>query len=274
MGRFAYPIFAHVGGSPAEVAGPFVVAIAFSAPVGWLYLRGLARMPGVVRPRARFVSFAASIVTLAVVLSPPVDSIADAAFSAHMAQHVVLLMVVPVLLTYSRALRYVMMGLPAGLRRSFHATRRTARRWLRRTSLPVVGVTFALTLWVWHLPILYDTALSSDPVHVLEHACYLLAGILFWSTVTEVRRGFIRRGMLVFGTAFHSGLLGALLSLAPTVLYRSHLEQTLLPISPLQDQQLAGLIMWIPMGAMFLVTLAVIVFHVLERPGADLVSDA
>lgn len=267
-------MIAHVGFLPAEeLLFPLLALFGLMVAV-WLYLRGLAALPGVSSVWRRFLGFASGVVLLLVVFSPPVDSAADALFSAHMAQHVVLIVAVPVLFTYSRALRYIMMGLPRGVRHVMHPVRRVARRSAGWLTIPTVAVFFAMTLWAWHVPVLYDAAVGNEMIHTLEHADFLLAGFLFWGVMMDTRRGFVPRSMLVFGTAFHSGLLGALLVLAPHVLYRSHLDQTLVSISPLRDQQLAGLIMWIPMGAAFLVTVAVMIFRVLGASESDLVGDA
>ena len=132
---------------------------------------------------------------------------------------------------------------------------------LNRT--PVELVFFAIVLWTWHMPAVYETAIRLGAVHLVEHGTLLGAGLLFWGHVLDRRRGFLRRSMLVFVTAFHTGLLAAVLVFAPAPLYRVHLHQTLLPLSPLADQQLAGLIMWIPMGAVFLGTLAALLLEVL-----------
>ena len=252
--------------------------LVFVGPIlsGWLYLRGLVALPGVTTPGRRFVAFVAGVILLMMVFAPPVEAAADALFSAHMAQHLVLIVAVPVLFTYSHAMRYVMMGLPRPVRRRLHPVRRRARKWLRWTrwsTLPGVAVIFAVTLWAWHLPVLYDAAVGNSLLHLMEHVSLFLAGLLLWGAVMEPRWGFLPRSMLIFGTAFHSGLLGALLVFAPEVLYRSHLGQTLVSMSPLEDQLLAGLIMWIPMGGVFLVTLAVMVIRVLEPSDTGLVGD-
>jgi putative membrane protein len=267
-------MIAHVGSLPAEeLLFPFLALFGLVV-AAWLYLRGLVGLPGVSNVWRRFLGFASSILLLLVVFSPPVDSAADALFSVHMAQHVVLIVAVPVLFTYSRVLRYIMMGVPRRVRHIIYPVRRVARRAAGWLTIPTAAVFFAMTLWAWHLPVLYDAAVGNEMVHALEHVVFVLAGLVLWGVTMDTRRGFVPRSMLVFGTAFHSGLLGALLVLAPHVLYRSHLDQTLVSISPLRDQQLAGLIMWVPMGAVFLVTVAIMVLRVLSASESDLVGDA
>lgn len=264
---------AHVGTLPAEEAAFWILLVG----IAWLFLRGLTALRGVTAPWRRLLAFAAAFALLAALVTPAVDEAADALFSAHMAQHMVLILALPILLVYSRAVRYVMMGLPRPLRRFAHPLRRRLRSWSKTTRLstvPAVAVIFAVVLWSWHLPVLYDAAVANGPLHLVEHVTILVAGLLFWDAVMDSRRGFLPRSMLVFGTAFHCGLLGALLALAPEVLYRSHLEQALVPLTPLHDQQLAGLIMWIPMGVAFLATLAVLLARVLGGSTPELASDA
>lgn len=265
-------MIAHIGVLPTE---EFLLPVIVLGLVGWLYLRGLFRLAGLSDRRLRAGAFGLGSVTLLAAFTPQAERFADALFSVHMAQHLLLAVVVPVLLTYARSLHCITMGLSRSLR---HRTR-PIRRWggarlSRLPALPVAALVFAAVLWAWHLPFLYDAAVESGTIHVLEHASFIGAGSLLWAAVLDPSRGFLPRSMLLFGTAFHSGLLGALLVLAPDTLYRSHLEQTIAPISPLLDQQLAGLLMWIPMGAVFLVTLAVLVVRGLDGPESGLVSDA
>ncbi|MGA7269532.1 MAG: cytochrome c oxidase assembly protein, partial [Acidimicrobiia bacterium] len=191
------------------------------------------------------------------IFSPPAERAADALFSAHMVQHLALLVVVPLLFLYGHTGRCMMMGLPRSWRRVSIPPRRLGGRAMSLLNwMPVVTVTFAAVLWAWHVPALYDVAVRNDFVHLTEHAMFLSVALLFWGNVLDRRRGFLRRSMLVFATAFHTGLLGAILVFAPAPLYSVHLHQTLLSITPLTDQELAGLIMWIPMGAVFMGTLA------------------
>lgn len=267
-------MIAHVLGLPVEEGLTAISILIGPILGGWLYLRGLLGLPGVTGMGRRFAAFASGFVLLIVVFAPPAEAAAGALFSVHMAQHLVLLVAVPVLFTYSRGLRYMTMGLPRGMRRVMRPIRRSARGLSRWATLPVAAVVFAATLWAWHLPVLYDTAVSNGFVHLLEHFAMLSAALLLWGVVMDKRKGFLHRSLLVFATAFHSGLLGALLVLAPEVLYRSHLTQTLASISPVQDQQLAGLIMWIPMGGVFLVTLAILVIRALDGSETSLVGDA
>lgn len=116
-------------------------------------------------------------------------------------------------------------------------------------------------LWVWHMPFLYEAALASEPVHWLQHASFLGAAGLFWWTLVEGRYGRAGYGvasLFVFVTALQGNVLAALLLFSPEAWYPSHRIRT--PqwgLSALEDQQLAGLVLWVPAGVLLgLVALA------------------
>lgn len=242
--------------------------------VAWVYNRGLDRLPGMSNRRSHAIGMGAALTVLLVVFIPPVEEAADACFTIHMVQHLILIVLIPVLLVYAKAGRCLMMGLPWKGRRALSRIRHAARSVGRMTTVIFAGVLFAVVLWGWHLTVMYDAAVRNEPIHNLEHTTFLVAGLLLWMVVMDERYGFLPRGILVFGTAFQSGLLGAALVFAPVPLYQSHLQQSLLPLSPLGDQQLAGGIMWMPLGGVFLLTLYFMVTKVLADTHGELPIDA
>ncbi len=268
-------MIAHIGPFPWEELTFSSLGWLAPVPLAWVYTRGSAHLPGTSNRSRRTAAFAGGVVVLMAVFSRPAERAADALFSAHMAQHLALLVVVPLLFLYGHAGRCLIMGLPRSWRRGSLPSRRLGARvisFLNR--MPVVAVVFAVVLWAWHVPFLYDAAVRNEFVHLTEHAMFLSAALLFWGNVTDRRRGFLRRSMLVFATAFHTGLLGAILVFAPAPLYSVHLHQTLVSITPLTDQELAGLIMWIPMGAVFMATLAGLMLRGLDRSDVRQMLDA
>jgi putative membrane protein len=113
------------------------------------------------------------------------------------------------------------------------------------------------TLWIWHAAVPYDAALGSEPLHILEHAGFLVTAWLFWHVVIGVRgSGRVSNGLgvlLVFAMAMQSVFLSVLLTFARTPWYAGYAETTApWGLDPLTDQQLAGVIMWIPAGAVYL----------------------
>jgi putative membrane protein len=118
-------------------------------------------------------------------------------------------------------------------------------------------VLHGLALWGWHLPALYQAALGSVVIHATEHICFLATACLFWWALIHGRYGRLGYGIavvFVFVTAVHSEVLGALLTFAPRVWYPLYAARSSAAgLDPLEDQQLAGLIMWIPFGVIFLI---------------------
>jgi cytochrome c oxidase assembly factor CtaG len=108
-----------------------------------------------------------------------------------------------------------------------------------------------VAIWVWHVPVLFDAAVTDIALHRLQHLSFLLTALLFWWALVRNCGAGAATGHL-FITMTHTSLLGALLTFAPRVLYgvqTIHSEQW--GLTPLQDQQLAGLIMWVPAGALY-----------------------
>jgi cytochrome c oxidase assembly factor CtaG len=115
----------------------------------------------------------------------------------------------------------------------------------------------AATLWLWHMPRFYEAATRDDLVHFFEHLCFLVSAlVLWWAVLLSARTsslGVVAGIFLLFATAVQDGLLGALLVFAPRPLYDFYVEAAQhLGRNPLADQQLAGVIMWIFGGAVYL----------------------
>jgi len=120
-----------------------------------------------------------------------------------------------------------------------------------------VFVLHAMALWVWHIPALYEAALDNAGIHAIEHLCFLLTATLFWWGMVHGRYGRSGYGvavLYVFLTGMHSTLLGALMTLAGHVWYPRYATAGVAwRIDAAVDQQLAGLIMWVPSGVVFIV---------------------
>jgi cytochrome c oxidase assembly factor CtaG len=126
---------------------------------------------------------------------------------------------------------------------------------------PLVAVTLHVAaLWLWHVPVLYDAALRHESVHVAEHASFLLTALLFWYPIADARpRRRVGVGIAtlsLFAAGLQCTLLGALITMARHPWYVGHYATTAAwGLTPLEDQQLAGLVMWIPAGLVYLVAL-------------------
>jgi putative membrane protein len=135
--------------------------------------------------------------------------------------------------------------------------RRVSVAWAALTAPATVWLLHGLALWIWHMPSLYDAALQSEAIHAIQHLCFFLSASLFWWGIAHGRYGRAGYGVAVvyiFATAMHSGILGALLTFSPHVWYPLYERtSTTLGLTPLEDQQLAGLLMWVPAGVTFVV---------------------
>lgn len=112
-------------------------------------------------------------------------------------------------------------------------------------------------LWLWQAPALFQATLSSDVVHTLQHISFFGSALFFWWALMHGQRGLVGYGaavLYVFTTMMHSGLLGVLLTFATTLWYPAYARSTAVwGLTPLEDQQLGGLIMWVPAGLCYLV---------------------
>jgi putative membrane protein len=238
-----------------------------------LYARGLKRLrsavgPGRGLPSWRVGAFAGGILTLVAALASPLDALAGVLFSAHMGQHLLLILVAAPLLIAGNPVLAALWALPRPTRaRVLHGWRRSALRsaW-RWLAAPVAAwILHALALLAWHTPALFDAALRHESLHALEHASFLGTALLFWWPIVHpAGRRQLGPGaavVYVFGMFLLGGGLGALLTFAPVVLYAYGPGVAAWGLSRLEDQQLAGLIMWIPGGAIYVAAVVVLVMR-------------
>jgi cytochrome c oxidase assembly factor CtaG len=204
-------------------------------------------------------AFGAGWITLAIALSPPLDEWSDQWLAAHMIQHELLMVIAAPLIAVSAPMIGSLWAMPAVIRgRIVDAVRRTRLTvaWSAVTSPASVFLLYAVALWIWHIPALYDAALAQEGVHVVQHLCFFLTAALFWWGIAHGRHGRTGYGaavVYVFATAIHGGLLGALMTVSPRVWYAPYLTHPSASLTPLEDQQLAGLLMWVPASIVFVV---------------------
>jgi putative membrane protein len=157
-------------------------------------------------------------------------------------------------------------ALPERWRRGARTLRPLGDRLLRPS---VAAVLHGLALWLWHAPSAFDAALAYDAVHMLEHVSFLGTALVFWGTIVGARGS--RRAApalgAMFATLLHGGVLGALITLAPQPIYRWYRGRTeLWGLSLLEDQQLAGLLMWVPLGTIYLAACLVLASRLVTEP--------
>jgi putative membrane protein len=216
------------------------------------------------------------IVTLAVALVSPLDSWSEALFTAHMVQHLLLMLVAAPLIAFSQPLVALLWGLTQRWRHAFRGWQRfTALSAAERfVTMPLVAwILHTFVLWFWHLPGPYQAALYDGATHILEHSAFFGTALFYWLTFARAPQSPIRRygwGMgSLFTMGLQSSLLGALLTFSRAPWYSVHAETTSRwGLTPLEDQQLAGLIMWIPAGTVYIVaalTLLLMGLQAVER---------
>jgi putative membrane protein len=241
------------------------LVLSLLAFAGGLYALGLARLwrragvgEGIRRWEA--VCFALGWLGLFAALVSPLDTLGGILFSAHMAQHEVLILIAAPLLVLGRPLIPFLWALPLEDRERAGQWARSpgfSRFWRSLTAPLSVWTIHGVSLWLWHLPDLYQATLRNDFVHALQHLSFFGSAALFWWALIHGRFGRLGYGVAVlwvFTTSMHSGVLGALLTFAPRLWYPIYEARTSeWGLSALEDQQLAGLIMWVPAGFVFVI---------------------
>lgn len=231
---------------------------------GGLYVLGIARLwrathvgGGISVNEAGW--YALGWLSLVVALVSPLHPWGEVLFSAHMVQHEILMLIAAPLLVLGRPLLAFMWALPVRVRRPL--VKAVSRSWWRSvweliTGAFVAWLIHAILLWAWHIPSWFEATLTSDLVHSLQHISFLGSALLFWWAVIYGRQRSVGYGMAVlymFTTAVHSGALGALLTFTSRLWYPAYAATApQLGLTPLEDQQLGGLIMWVPAGLIYI----------------------
>jgi putative membrane protein len=218
-------------------------------------------------------AFGAGWGALTVALASPLDAAGGLLFSAHMVQHELLMIVAAPLLVLGRPLGVWAWGLPQAWLQALGSVLRAS---------PVRGAWRALTqplhawllhfaaLWLWHVPALFQAALLHPAVHALQHASFLFPALLFWWAVLEPTHSARDHGAAIaylFTTMLHTGALGALFAMSGQVWYPLYgTGASAYGLSALEDQQLGGLIMWVPGGLAYVIAGLVLCARWLRLP--------
>lgn len=238
----AWPALAGAHAPGGAVAGPLhdwpVWAAQLLFAGTWLaFLAGALRRPPAPGRRA---AFHGAMLVLGLALFGPLDTLAARSTAWHMVQHLLLMAVVPPLLVAARPLAQWRAATGRGLDAAWRLLLACARRPL------ACAAVHALAVWAWHAPGPYMAALDDPLWHALEHASFLsTAWLLWWSVLAAGRRQLLQALAALLSTLAQTGMLGALLAFAPRPLYGAE-------ATGLADQQLAGLLMWVPGGLVYL----------------------
>ena len=236
-----------------------------------LYTRGVARLWRDGRHRGvgawQVVCFALGLLVTALGLLSPLHAISEQLFSAHMVQHELLMVLAAPLLVLGRPIVAMLWALPPGwrLRVGGLAHNQASRSLWTTLTRPVdAWLIHGVTIWIWHLPLLFQATLHSDVVHAAQHVSFVASALLFWWAIIHPPRR-AARGMSIvylFTTAVHTGVLGALMSFARAPWYSQYASRSVAwGLTPLGDQQVAGMIMWIPASFAYLVAALLIAWR-------------
>ena len=216
--------------------------------MGWWRLSKRAATP--VRPTLYLSGWA----VLALSLTSPLHEAGERSFTMHMIEHELIMLIATLLLAASGAGAVLAWGLPRPFRRILAGSWKSPLQSLWRTLTEPVTATIVqgAVMWAWHAPILFDRALDSFGWHVAQHACFFLSSLIFWWAMLHPRqRNYGLSAACLFATSLIGGALGALMSLSSSPWYADYaaMGMTGIGLDPVDDQRLAGLIMWIPGGA-------------------------
>ncbi len=255
--------------------GRVIFLLLLSAAIYW---RGWLRGRQLLRDQSdpmRFTAFMASLLVLFLATESPLDAFDSLFLSAHMTQHLLLMMIAPPLLLLSHPLLPMLRGLPKGFVKEglgpFLSWKplKVFFAWLT-SPIPAWGI-FAFSTIVWHLPFLYELALSSPAWHGLQHACFFWSGVLFWWPVIQPGPGKLRwpKWMaipyLLLADILNTGL-SVVFVFSGQVLYPSYNAVRASHFSALEDQSLAGLLMWVPGSVVYLVPAFILVMGLFTSP--------
>ena len=231
---------------------------------GWLYAFGVRRLwresgqySGILKWEAA--AFAGGWGALFVALVSPLHPLGRVLFSAHMTQHEILMLVAAPLLVLGRPLIPFLWALSVDWRRRLgRAGKAKLLRgsWRALTNPLLAWAVHAFALWIWHAPALFQATIDDEFIHTLQHLSFLVSALFFWWSLVHSRRSLMGYGaavLYVFTTSVHSGVLGALITFASTLWYPAYATTTSpWGLTSLEDQQLGGLIMWIPAGLVYI----------------------
>lgn len=219
---------------------------------------------------SRRISFGAALLVIFGSLNGPIHDLSDTyLFSAHMVQHLLLTLLMPPLMIY---------GVPGWMLRPLlrnRAINAIARRFTRPIACFVI---FNLVIASWHLPVLYNAAMANHSIHIMEHLMFMAAAVLMWwpisSQLPELPRlPYPGQMLYCFLMILPMSIVAVYISMADQVLYPAYAAAPrITSLSPLDDQLLGGLIMWVPGGVIFIIIMTVVFFKWASRGGDDAAS--
>jgi putative membrane protein len=256
LAALAAPALAHGGHEHADSPG-WTLDPLVTVPLGLLLIlfvvgrHRLAQRSGVRRNRSWL--FLGGWLVLTVALVSPLHEGGERSFTLHMIEHELIMLVSTLLFAASGAGGILAWGLPLPLRRAIGGRWKSAlaATWKRMTEPVTATVLQAVVMWAWHAPALFDRSLASQGWHVAQHLSFVIGSLAFWVAMLDrYRGGYLLSAACLFLTSLVEGALGALMALSASPWYSTYRAMGVsgIGLDPVTDQQLAGLLMWIPGG--------------------------
>jgi putative membrane protein len=264
----AYPVAAHGGGSSGDLwrqwAWQDLPLLLLMGGVYALGLQALWKRAGTGKSIHHWhvAAFGMGWIILFIALVSPLDALSEELFSAHMVQHLLMVLVAAPLFTLGRFSLAVTWAFPARWTAKVWKEWKWGRVWVFLMRPMTVFLFHNAVIWLWHMPRLYEASVRNEWIHFLEHFSFFLTAFLFWQVFVDLTES-LRMGrsakfgsgiFMIFGTMLVSGFLGVLIAFSPHVWYSVYAHETAhYGLTALEDQQLAGTIMWVPSGVVYLV---------------------
>ena len=254
-GFAAAPVLAH-GGHEHEPAAswtfdPWITVPLALALLLFLVGRHRLRQRSKVARRRSFL-FLGGWLVLTLSLVSPLHEGGERSFTLHMIEHELIMLVATLLLAASHSGGTLAWGLPRLGRRLLGGRWKApvAALWRRLTEPVTATVVQAIVMWAWHAPALFNMALENEGWHAAQHLSFFASSLLFWSAMLGRRGGYPLAAACLFVTSLVEGALGALMALSQSPWYSAYaaMDMSGIGLDPTTDQQLAGLVMWIPGG--------------------------
>lgn len=252
---------------PAIIMPLVVTAFLFAS--GWVRLRRRSTK-GAAKLMVRARLFGAGWLILAAALVSPLHEAGERSFAAHMFEHELIMLAAAPLLVLSQPFAVMLWAFPNAGRHSLGSATRSRLidgPW-QLLSAPVAATLIqAAALWLWHAPALFDLALANEGWHAAQHLSFLTSALLFWTAMLSRRTAAGVSALCLVVTSIVSGALGALMAFATSPWYSAYEQLGMAPfgLTPAEDQQVAGLLMWVP-GGLVHAGAALLIMRRLLRP--------
>lgn len=239
-----------------------------------VYLVGAARLAHRSSVRRGRLLFLSGWAVLTLALLSPLHEGGELSFTLHMIEHELIMLVATLLLAASSAGGTLAWGLPRPLRHALGGTwtRPLVQLWKGLTEPVTATLLQAVAMWAWHVPALFDRALQFSGWHIAQHLSFIATSLIFWWAMLHPRGGRAGYGMsaaCLFVTSLVGGALGALMAFAQSPWYAPYAAMGMsgIGLDPVADQQLAGLLMWIPGGLVHAAAALVLLYRWLKPSG-------